>query len=269
MSYAQDSGYTPQTVQEMLDAIRVEINSTFLTSYDETTFVGTNWYKYVYAIIQKMQENEIKMSEIFQKLQEYIALTNERIQRPTVSHPGLIDSFASAGYVASTKPPSAPDAGKIYICVDVDDSAPDYADTRLEICTLIKDYVAAGMLTQGSESETITLSNGQSFDFKYALPDRITTLLRLTATISENNTFLVPDDEEIRQKIKDNLTARYKLGLNFEPQKYLRSDEIPWAGEFVLEWSTDDGFTYHSDPFDADFDELYDVALEDIEVVVT
>src|SRR5690606_18178301 len=105
---------------------------------------GTNWYKFAYVIAQRVQQGEIKASEIFPKLQQYIALTNEKIQRPSVSHPGLLDSFDSQGYTASVKPPAEEDAGTMSICVDVDDGADDYAETKLAICTLIKNYVAAG-----------------------------------------------------------------------------------------------------------------------------
>src|SRR5690606_16306716 len=140
------------SVESILDAIRVEINNQFGTSYTEQTFIGTGWYKYAYSIAQRVAENEIKTSEIFQKLQEYIPLTNERIQRPSVSHPGLIESFAANGFLASVKPIEDADAGKIFICVDLDDGDEDYGDKKLQVATLISEFVSAGLVSQGSET---------------------------------------------------------------------------------------------------------------------
>ncbi len=148
-------------------------------------------------------------------------------------------------------------------------AAVTYAALRLSICQKIKDYIAAGMVTYGSEEEGITLSNGQEFDFKFHLPNRIPVLLRLTAVISENNLLAIPDDEDIRQAIFDNVEDRYKLGYNFEPQRYYPASDALWAGSMVLEWSRDDGDNWNDDVFEADFDELFIFDLEDISVVIS
>lgn len=280
MSYAQDNGYTPQTFAELMDAIRTELNTQFSTSYTADNFVGTNWYKYFYALVQQLLLNETKTSEIFLKLQEYIATTNLRIQRPSVSQPGLIDSFESEGYTASVKKNLIGDAGTVSICINTDGDDPDYATTKLAICTLISQFVTAGMVTLGTESETITLSNGQDFDFKFALPDETAVLLRCTLTSSDNQSLTIPDDEEIRQAIFDNIkgrtatdvltaiTARYRLGWDFEPQRYYTAADAPWAATILLEWSDNAGSTWHSTVFEAAFDDLYTFDLGDIAVSV-
>lgn len=274
MSYAQDNGYTAVPFSELMNELRLAINRPVAegglgTSYTEETFVGTGLYKYAYAVLQKSQENEVKTAEIFQKLQEYIATTNAKIKRPSVSQPGLIEQFDDAGYVASVKPPVDVDAGKIFVCVDLDDTDPDYATERLAVATLIKDFVAGGLVTQGTEEEEITLSNGQEFTFKFYLPDRIPVLLRLTAVDSENSLAATPTDEELRQAVFDNAKARYKLGMNFEPQRYFGQSDAPWAQSVLLEWSDDAGATWNSTVFDAAFDELFEFGLEDIQVVIS
>lgn len=281
MSFAQTNGYTPPSFDDIMALIREGINTQFGTTYDEVSFVGTNWYKFSYVIAQRVQQGEIKAAEVFQKLQQYIALTNEKIQRPSVSHPGLLDSFDSQGYVVSVKPPLEADAGKIFICVDVDDTAEDYADTKLAVCTLIKDYIAAGIVTMGDQVETLLLSNGQEFDFKYSLPNRIPVLLRLTAVKSRNHLLTIPSDVEIRQAIFNNIHGkaateteaaiekRYRLGWDFEPERYYGIIDAPWANDVTLEWSDDSGANWHPEVFEAEFDDLYDFDLEDIAVVIS
>lgn len=267
MGYANESGYTPATIEDLMTDVMENINAEFGTSYTYESFVGTNFYKYFYALMQKVQENEVKTSEIFLKLQDYFAQINAQISRPVVTNPGLIEALEDAGYVASVKPMVDADAGEINICVDVDDTDPEYATTKLAICELIKDSTVAGAVTQGTESESITLSNGQSFDFKYHLPDRIETLLKLTITTSENNQSVIKSPDDIKLDLIANINARYKLGKNFEPQKYYNLVDAPWASDVLLEWSTDGGSNYYSTVFDADFDELYDISLENITLV--
>ncbi len=470
MSYAQDTGYTPRTFAEIMDALRVALNTEFSMTYTAESFVGSYWYRYLYQPVQQISLGEIKTSEIFIKLQEYIATTNLTIQRPSTSLPGIIDSFAANGWVASvrrnvvgisasgtwtlvsvvatdeadvggvaftfTATPtlethvlvtvpspsvlaSATDvntsngeltedahgfetgdvgqmttssalptgfalltnyyvirvssgvyklaasmadalagtaivptttgtgnqtvtlvadtfkarklseavnahstigeivtasysanvvtvtarssgivgnviqftdqdstitssgsgylagatgegeAGKVSVCVDVDEDDPEYDDLRLEICTFLKDFIAAGMVFEGTEEETITLSNGQDFDFKFFLPTRIPVLLKLTLTSSDNQDLVIPDNEAIRQVVFDNIKARYRLGWDFEPQRYFTQVDAPWAATILLQWSLDDGSpSYLSTVFEADFKDLYTFDLEDIEVLV-
>lgn len=268
MSFSQENGYVPTTFAVVMEAIRLELNIQFSTNFTAESFVGTNWYKYFYTLVQRLLENETKTSEIFLKLSEYISTTNEAIQRPSVSLPGLIDSFSSKGYVASVKANTAPDAGTISICVDVDDTDPDYADIRLDIATNIKNFVAAGMISMGTEVELLTISNGQQFQFKFFLPDYTPIKLRLTLTPSDNQLFIMPSDEAIRTAVFVNTKARYRLGWDFEPQRYFTQVDAPWAATILLEWSDNGGSSWHDEVFEAAFDDLFTFALSDITVVV-
>lgn len=276
MGFSSESGYTPTSVTAMMTSVMTNINTQFGTSYTYETFVGTNLYKYFYALIQRLQENEVKTSEIFLKLQQYFTITNERISRPVVTNPGLIEILEASGYIASVKKPIDADAGKIFICVDKIDpddietnweDSDDYATDKLAVCNIIKNSTVAGCVTQGTESESIALSNGQSFDFKYALPDRIEVHLKLTITLSENNEVLVGDPDDVKLALLANIRERYAQGKNFEPQKYWGIVDSPWASEVLLEWSDDNQVSYQSTIFDADFDEIFDIKLDRIHLV--
>ena len=270
MAYSQESGYIPSSVETILQSLMTNINTQFGQSYTWETFQGTNFYKYFYALAQKYQENEVKTAEIFLKLQGYFEEINAIISRPVVTSPGIIEKLAAEGYVASVKPMIDADAGKCHICIDVDDTDPDYeTEIKPAICELISQIVVAGVVTQGAEVETIVLTNGQSFDFKFDLPNRIEVRLRLTISVSENNQVVIGDPDETKLLLLQNIAARYSLGKNFEPQRYFSVLDAPWAGSVLLEWSDDDGATWSSAIFDADYDELFDVALERVELVET
>jgi len=393
MGYAQETGYVPTDIATIMSNLMNGINAQFETTYTVESFAGTNFYKYFYALAQELQKDETKTSEIFQKLSIYFQITNQRISRPVVTAPGILEKFASMDYVASVKPMIEVDAGKINICVDVnegdrakgtititnfanlvsgtDDSVgvagttftaqagavtpggatfqaassnaatatslaaqinahasasllvraiaddavvhitalkggtagnsialaytdndtnvgatksgtalaggtddPDYEDAKLEICELISLITTLGAVTQGSESETIVLSNGQSFDFKFHLPDRIPVWLRLTNTLSDNNQVLVGSPDDVKIKLVENVLARYRLGRNFEPQRYYSVVDAPWTSQVLLEWTTDvvDGSlagspTWNSTIYESEFNELFEVALERVTLV--
>jgi hypothetical protein len=274
MGYANSTGYTPQTIEAIIDAFRTNVNAQFGTSYTAESFVGTNHYKYFYAAAQLYQENEVKTSEIFAKLQQYFAILNARISRPVNTPPGIVEKMASEGFVASVKPMIDADAGKVHICVDTDETADDYADVKEEICTLISQITVLGCVTQGTESEAIVLSNGQSFDFKYNLPNRIPVGLRLTVTLSENNQSVVGTPESTKLKLLANIAARYALGKNFEPQKYFNLVDAPWAQTVLLEWTDDvtggeidETPTWNDDVYDAAYDDLFEVDLSRVILV--
>ncbi len=101
MGFASDAGYVPATIAEIMDSIRVNINIQFNTTYTAETFIGTNFYKYFYALAQRMQENEVKTSEIFLRMQEYFDITNDKVLRPNTTHPGIFDYFEANGYFIS------------------------------------------------------------------------------------------------------------------------------------------------------------------------
>ncbi len=386
MSFSSDNGYVPPTIEAIMTSIMTNINVQFGTSYTYETFVGSNFYKYFYALAQKVQENEIKTSEIFAKLTQYFVITNESIQRPVGTNPGIIERFAREAFIASVKPTTDVDAGKIFICVQVnpglkasgnatitnfanlisgtDDSITiegtsftaqagaatpgagtfqavtsnevtaqslatqinshavtsllvratrngaivelvavrggtdgndinisytnndanvgatvsgaaltggtdddNYEEIKDEIGGIIRDSVSAGIVTQGSEVETLVLSNGQSFDFKYSLPLEYEVFLKLTLTLSENNQVVIGSPDDVKQTLLDNIAARYRLGKNFEPQRYFNQADAPWTSQVLLEWSIDGGNTYSSSVYDSDFDELFGIDLANITLV--
>ena len=388
MGFASETGYTPASIETILTDIMEHINDEFGTSYTWETFVATNFYKYMYTAAQRLQENEVKTSEIFTYLQQYFAVVNARIQRPVATPPGLLEAFAAEGYIASVKPIAEVDAGKSFVCVDVEDdhargevtitsyanlvsgtddavtvgatvftaqagaATPgagtfqaatsnaataqsladqinahatagalveatvdgavvlirakargtggnsivltytdndtnvgatvtgsgtlaggfaaeddeDYDDLRLEIATILKNSVAQGIYHMGPEVEEIVLSNLQPFEYRFYLPDRQRTYLRLTLTLSDNNQLVIDSPEDVKQRLIDNIAAKYRLGRDFEPQRYFTTSDAPWTSQVLLEWS-DNNVDWHDEIFEAEFDDLFEISLEDITLV--
>jgi hypothetical protein len=267
MSFSADNGYTPADIVAILTSIMAGINTQFGTSYTYDTFIGTNFYKYFYALAQRVQTNEIKTSEIFTTLQQYFDEINAEIDRPVATAPGILQELNQAGYVASVKAPIDADAGKVYICVNVDSGAAGYAATKLAINTIIKNSIAAGIISQGTESSTITLTNGQSFAFKYGLPNKITPKWKLTIVTSENNQLLISTTDEVKATLIANFTAKYSLGKDLEPQRYFSLVDAPWAASALLQYSLDGGSTWLSAVIQAAYNDLYAMNLADITLV--
>jgi hypothetical protein len=267
MSFTQDAGYLPINIEEMMGYIRANVNTQFNTSYTEDTFLGTNFYKYFYALVQRLQENEIKTAEIFTRMQEYFNLTNEKIQRPNTTHPGIFDYFQSKGYFVSTKPTTLAEAGQVFICVDVNSAASDYAAQKLAICQIIKDCVVAGVISQGTESAELTLTNGQAFTFRYNLPTKVPVLLKLTLTLSHNNQFTIASPESVKEKLLANIASKYQLGRHFEPQRYFSVLDAPWTSQVLLEWSNNAGTNWYQSVYLSPYNTVFTIKAEDVQII--
>jgi len=267
MSYAQDTGYTPRTVEEILEAWRIEINDEWSLSYDAQSFVGSQYYKFFYRAAQMVQREEVKTGQTFQKLQDYFTTINDRIQRPTTTYPGLVEALEDAGYNSSMKPPSSVDAGTVFICIDVDDTDPDYATIKQELLELISTFIAGGMFFEGTEQGDVVISNGQNFPFAYFLPNRRRTYMRITLKKSDNSNIEIPDDVTLRTLVRDNVLARYKMGWDFEPERYLTQAEVLWAADLTIEYSFN-LIGWDTEVYQASFDDLLQVALGDIQIYI-
>lgn len=267
MSYEQDNGYTPETFDEIMDKVRIGVNTQFSTNYDVDTFVGTGWYRFAYPLVQRIQNNEVKTSEIFVKLAEYIVQKNIQINRPSVSLPGTIDTFEDAGYRIGVEPTREDTTGEIRIAIDLELDDPDFAAKKLEICMLMKQCTIAGTVSFGDQSEFITLSNGQSFEYKFKLADKNPIKFRITLVDSINTAIAIPSDESIRLAFYQNYGARYRMGWNIEPQKYYNQGDAIWAASVLVEYSLDNGVNYLSTIHTATYDELWTLNLEDVDVI--
>lgn len=267
MSFASETGYIPQSIDSLMDLVMVGINEQFGTAYTTETFLGTNFYKYYYALIQRLQEAEVRTAEIVALIQQYFIDTNQKIQRPIVTYPGIIDYFKQKGWVASCKPMIEADAGKIHICVLRKSSDPTATADKLAVNTIVKDCTAGGVVSMGDQVNALVLSNGQTFDFKHYLPDRHAIKLKLTITTSVNNQYTIGTVAQVKAILDANIAARYRLGLDFEPARYFTVLDAPWASVVKLEYSLDGGSTWLSVIYSALFDDLLEYISADTSVV--
>lgn len=267
MGFAKENGYVPIPIDQLMQDVMVRYNEQFSTSYTYENFVGTGVFKGFYALIQRLQENEVKTSEIFLKIQNYFRITNEQLARPNTTVQGLIDYCSLMGFSISVKPPTEMEAGELRVAVNLDDGAADYAAKKTQFATILKTCVPAGIATIGDETEAVTLSNSQSFDFNFNLPNETPILLRLTLTLSGNNQFTILSPEETSALLFANINERYRFGLNFEPQRYFSVVDAPWASSVLLEYSIDDGGNWLDDVATLAYDDLYTFELGDISVI--
>lgn len=271
MAYTDENGFIPDTVEELMNDFMNGINNKFGTSYTIDTFVGSNFYKYFYVIAQQIIDKEIVFAQAFQKLQDYIRSTNETIAIAKTPLDGLIKVFSDAGYQISIEPMTALNAGTLGVCVDVDSTDPDYADMKTEILTMLKDYTVAGIFFSGAETGNIALTNGQSFEFGYALPTEFNAVeLKISIELSQNVN-IVPDSEsEIKTKLLANLADRYSIGRDFEPNRYFDIlNDAPYASSVLLQWRKTSGDAWSSAVYSATFKEVFRFDTSRITVVIS
>ena len=276
MSYTTVNGYTPKNLTQVMVLFMEGINEEFGTTYSAETFIGTNFYKYFYAAAQLVVANEVNFGEAFNKLRDYIRVSNERIQAPVTTKEGMVQFFAESELEISVSSVTSATAGTTAICVNLDEADEDYAEQKILALTLLSESVVAGAATSGDQSGAVVLENGQSFDFYFSLPDKTETLLKAEFTVSRNQSEYVETDEDITEKIFDKMNEiqangrkLYSVGLDFEPSRYATSEMFPWASSITVTYSTNSGVSYTGDVFEAEFDDLLDIPLENIEVIIS
>lgn len=268
MGYTTVNGFTPDSVESIIDKFRVAINAEFATSYTTETFKGTKFYKFVYGLAQEINKNEITYAECFQKLQDYIIQTNAKINDQRTHRNGIVKYLASKNYLASLKPQTALEAGQVTVCVDVDDSDPDYATLKQQILDYLKDCVVGGIVCNGSETGTSVLTNGQSMPFAYDLPTKTDVYLKLTITLSKNTDIVAPADADIKALLLANIAERYSLGMDFEPERYFEvMADAPYASDILLEYSLDSGSTWDSVVYESLFTDFWQFDILNVSLV--
>lgn len=271
MSFSVTNGYRPRSYETILADCVAVVNQEFGTSYTSQTFVGTNLWKYLYATIQGMMTIENNISELGVKLQDYIRTQNEEL----IIHRSSVDGFMQAmedelGLISSLKPcESDADAGEIYLAVDIDSAGSDYAEKKQQIFNTMHKYLTAGLHYNGTETGTVTATNGQVFNYAYELPTKKAMKIKIQVRVSENNNLFVETTNKIKEKLLENFSNLYRLGFDFEPQQYLNiSRDLPFASEITTQYSTNSGSSWATEVLESDYKTKYTIDYADVEVEV-
>lgn len=268
MSFNLQNGYTPRDFDSIVSEFRKAINSEYGLKMTAEQFKGSNWYKLIYSASQLVATAEGHTAELSNKLIDYIRKVDEEIQLVKSSVDGIMSHLKQdLDLVSSVKPSTASDAGNLYIAVDVDNTASDYAEKKQMILEKLKEYCTAGLYFTGAERGEVVASNGQPFTFGYDLPEIVDMQVRIKVTISDNTTAYIMNNQAIEKKFLDNFNSMYKLGLDFEGDRYLcaRSD-LPFASKIVIEWSIDNGGTWSADIWQSAYNQKLN--LSNVEVII-
>lgn len=251
MPFDLENGYQPRTFDEILAAFTTAVNAQFGTTYDTTTIVGTEFYKFFYAGAQLVMQAEAQTAEITAKMTDYIRTANENINLPKSTIDGFIGGLKTDLDLDSTikNITDSGEAGYLFLVVDVDDADPDYAEIKQDIIDRMHNWLSAALYYTGTETGTKTALNGQVFTYKYSLPTLVDILVRITVKVSANAKTPIFNENQIRDIFDKNFAEFYKIGLNFEPEKYLEiARDLPFASEIFLEYSEDAGSTWDDEP---------------------
>ena len=243
MSFDIENGYSPRTFEDILAEYTTAINNRFGTSYTPESIVGTDWYKYAYSNIQIVMNVENRIAEISTKIQDYITYINDSIKLPKSSPDGLMQALQNdLGVISSIRPvDNESDAGHLLLACDVDTSAEDYADLKQRIFDKIGECCTTGLYFPNTQTErgTFTAINGQDFPAAYALPVLKEFYVKITVTVSRNTKLFIPIELQVVNLFTEKFNAAYRFGYDFEPDIYLCQDDLPWASEIKVEYSTD------------------------------
>lgn len=241
MSFSVTNGYSPRSYETILTQCVQIVNEQFGTSYNNQSFVGTNLWKFLYTTIQGLMTVENNIAELGVKLQDYIRTQNEELLIPRSSVDGFMKATEEElGLISSIRPiERSQDAGQMYVAVDVDPSRTDYAEIKQKILDLEHECLTAGLFYHGTETGTVTASNGQVFNYAYELPAETALQVKIQVTVSENNNLFVETPVTIKEKFLENFKELYRLGYDFEPQQFLNiSRDLPFASQISIQYKT-------------------------------
>lgn len=269
MSFSVINGYSPRSYEQILSECVEVVNTEFGTSYTSESFVGTNLWKFLYATIQGLMTAENNIAELGVKLQDYIRTQNEELIMPTSSPEGFMQRLEEEmGLISSVKPTEEADAGYVYLAVDVDNGSEDYESIKQGIFERMAKYLGAGTFFDGTEKGQVTALNGQAFNYAFHLPTITDLKVKIVVSVSENTLAYIETPNQIKEKFIKNFNKKYRLGYNFEPQIYLCSDDLPFASEIKVTYSTDGGSSYKNTILNAMYDEKIVINPDNIEVEV-
>lgn len=270
MSYTVTNGYAPRSYETILSECVSIVNSEFGTNYTNQSFTGTNLWKYLYATIQGLMTVENNIAELGVKLQDYIRTQNEELIIPTSSENGFTALLQKEmGLIASFKPiESSEEAGQIHLAIDIDKNSENYEIQKERIFNLMAEHLGAGLFYNGTEQGSVTELNGQTFNYAFDLPSETQLKIKIQVKISENTNLFVETPNKIKEKFINNFSKIYRLGYDFEPQVYLCKDDLPFASEIKVTYSTDGGSSYSGEVLNAMYDEKIIITENNVEVEV-
>jgi hypothetical protein len=278
MGYNQ-FGYVPRTADQLISSLISRINEYFGTSYTTQSFIGTNFYKLCYAVVQLIVETETDTGEIYAKLQDYFRATNETLINVKPPRQGMMDEAKKItqfnnypnGIDVSFKnyPQDDPaSAGKLSMCADVDTNDSQIDNIRQALVDMLANCMAEGVVTEGNVSEEHLFSNGQIKTYKFTWVERTPIKLKLTGLINPGSINIHPTDDYIKNQLYDNINERYIIGSDFAPQNYFTYDDAPYLSELLLQYSLDSGASWNSDVVHLDFYQKYTFSINDILIKV-
>lgn len=268
MSFNLENGYTPRDIDTIISEFRQSINAEYKQDLTPEQFKGSNWYKLIYSASQLILTAEGNIAELSNKIIDYIRKVDEQIQLPKSSVDGIMYHLKEdLGLISSVKPTEEGDKGYLYIAVDVDSESDDYPQIKKSILEKLKEYCTAGLYFKGSESGQVVASNGQPFNFGYELPTIVNMQVKITPTVSDNTTDFILNASQIKEKFFENFEKMYKLGLDFEPEKYLDiRNDLPFASKIKIEWSINEGSSWSEDVWKSAYNQKLN--LSNVEVII-
>lgn len=234
---------------------------------DFARFEASREYEQFYAACQIDMALQTKASQTFDEVIEYLNDTALKIQSPSTVYTMIAKNIKDTfGFDASAKPMIEADRGKAHIAIDYE---PD-AETNQQIAEFLKEKcIVAGVVTIGDISATVTLSNGQPFDYAWTTAKNTDLDFKVTIKVSRNSSSSVDSKNEVIAKFLDNFANLYQMGWDIEPEKYYEVNrDAPYASEVITEYSTDGGATWLTEPLYSDFDTKYNPALTSGNVII-
>lgn len=254
-------GWTTQGFQpDNFDEIMRVYYDKFVASSDEykditfDKFKGSEEYRHFYAAVQVDMTLQLMFSGIGGKIADYMREINYKIGKPTTTHTeivgGLVRDF---DFIKAASMASQTEANRgtteLYLAYTVPDDQIT-ASMNADIAAYLSQYniVGGNVMINGSQGTKFEIStpleNNQSWIYRWNTGTSADLKFRFNIWISRSASDAGHTVQEIIKIIGDKFASRYSMGSDIEPEKYWNLDEFEWAGDALLEYTTDGGSTW-------------------------
>lgn len=259
--YSIENGFIPRTFNQIMNELMGNININFGLNYTEENFIGTNFYKFCYSIAESIVEQDVMTQNIYEHYLNYVTNVNLKINTPVCTIDNLLEKFDAEDIEVGFMENDDTNCGTIYMSVNLDESG--NTENEQKIGQILSENTSAGTAFVGTKSVDIALSNGQAFTYKWELANLIPAQIKITFTLSDVETGILTE-QEVKDKFIEMVTASYRLGNNFEPQRFCNVNIYPFASECLLEYSLDSGSTWLTDVYVSNYDDKLTFDPDDI-----
>jgi hypothetical protein len=278
-----NENYQVRSIREIQEALLAKYNEIYKTQTTWEQFEYSELQRFTYPAAQEIAALEANFSAIFEQCKNFWASLSQRNIYAPGSGPDIYQKFADKGFTVSLRDPNSADVANCFFLVRATPTDPNVQAIRTfldnwssqfthsweeingaqiagvqglavlleegelnlrgqEIAdTMAKSFVF-GSYYVGQQMKTALLSPSKSGTFRFDILTPIPSQYRINIKITSKNDKIF-DIDSIKATVIRNITKIYACSGDFEPERYLNTEELGFAAQIEHSYRTYESLT--------------------------